>query len=228
MLLLLLAHAVASCLAYPDYLAYFSPLVGGSSQGYNYLVDSSLDWGMDLPGLRRWLDGQNPGGREPVFLAYFGTDSPDYYGIKCLRLPGFFDWRPRQVYQLTPGIYAISATLLESVYTNTFGPWNSAYEQRYQNTLHNLQILEHAALDPRKVDALLKEYPPAFWDSQYDAFEKLRFGRLCAWLRHHGAPDDNVGHSILIWRLDAAHLREALLGPTAELNDELVPHPPSP
>ena len=69
---------------------------------------------------------------------------------------------------------------------------------------------------------MLKEHPPAFWDHQYNAFEKLRFGRLCAWLRHHGAPNDNVDHSILIWRLDAVHLHEALLGPPAELDDDAV------
>ena len=220
--LLLLGKVVDAAMVYPHYLAYFSPVVGGSSQGYKHLVDSSLDWGMDLPGLKRWLDQHNPGSRETVFLAYFGTDSPDYYGIKCKRLPGFFDWRARDVYPLAPGIYAISATLLQSVYTDTFGPWNSGYEQRYQSTLRNLQVLERTAKDPPERAALLKEHPPAFWDHQYNAFEKLRFGRLCAWLRHHGAPDDNVDHSILIWRLDAVHLHEALLGPPAELDDDAV------
>jgi hypothetical protein len=221
--LLLLGPVVDSAVTYPHYLAYFSSLVGGSSQGYKYLVDSSIDWGMDLPGLKRWLDAHNPAGREPVFLAYFGTDSPDYYGIKCKRLPGFFDWRPREVYGLEPGIYAISATLLQSTYTDTFGPWNSGYEQWYQSTLHNLQTLERTARDPQEREALLKKHPPAFWDHQYDAFEKLRFGRLCAWLRHHGVPDDNVGHSILIWRLDAADLHQALFGPPAEMDDDARP-----
>ena len=36
---------------YPNYLAYFSPVAGWyPAQGYKRLVDSSLDWGMDLPG----------------------------------------------------------------------------------------------------------------------------------------------------------------------------------
>ena len=218
-LLLLLAYAADSCVAYPDFLAYFSPLAGGSSEGYKHLVDSSLDWGMDLPGLKQWLDKNNPGHRERVYLAYFGTDSPAYYGIQCKRLPGFFDWRPREVYALEPGIYAISATLLQSVYTYTFGPWNSGREQRYQRTLHNLQVFEQAARVPGASEALLKRYPPAFWDHQYDAYEKLRFGRLCAWLRHTEEPDDTIGHSILIWRLDAGELHQALFGPPVELDD---------
>jgi hypothetical protein len=212
-----------SAVAYPNYLAYFSPLVGGSSQGYKYLVDSSLDWGMDLPGLKHWLDEHNPGGRETVFLAYFGTDSPDYHNIRCKRLPGFFDWRAREVYGLEPGIYAISATLLQSVYTETFGPWTSVYERIYQSCLRNLAVFDQTAHDPAQRAALIGKYPPGFWDREYDAFDKLRFARLCAWLRHHGAPDDNAGHSILIWRLDAAHLRDALFGSPAELDDEAVP-----
>jgi hypothetical protein len=40
---------------------------------------------------------------------------------------------------------------------------------------------------------------------------------LCSWLRATGqAPDDQVGHSILIWKLDAAALRDALWGPPRE------------
>jgi Dolichyl-phosphate-mannose-protein mannosyltransferase len=218
-LLALAAHVVDTGATFPDFLAYFSPLAGGPSQGYKMLVDSSLDWGMDLPGLKQWLEENNPGNREPVYLAYFGTDSPDHYGIKCRRLPGFFDWRPRQVYALEPGIYAISATLLQSVYTYTFGPWNSGYERRYQRTLHNLQVFEQAARVPGASQALLKQYPLAFWDHQYDAYEKLRFGRLCSWLRRSEEPDDDVGHSILIWRLDAGELRQALFAPPVEIDD---------
>eukprot|EP01035_Chromulina_nebulosa_P014395 gene14395-19057_t len=40
----------------PHYLAYFGPQAGGPEKGYTHLVDSSLDWGMNLPGLKRWLD----------------------------------------------------------------------------------------------------------------------------------------------------------------------------
>ena len=33
----------------PHYLSYFNSFCGGPSEGYRYLVDSSLDWGQDLP-----------------------------------------------------------------------------------------------------------------------------------------------------------------------------------
>jgi len=218
-LLTLAAHMTDTAYNYPDFLAYFSPLVGGPSQGYKLLVDSSLDWGMDLPGLKQWLDKNNPGNRERVYLAYFGTDSPEHYGIQCKRLPGFFDWRPRQVYALEPGIYVISATLLQSVYTYTFGPWNSGFELRYQRTLHNLQVFERAVRIPGASQKLLQQYPPAFWDHQYDAYEQLRFGRLCSWLRHSEEPDETIGHTLLIWRLDAGELHQALFSPPVELDD---------
>lgn len=201
---------------YPDYLAYFNPLVGGPKEGYRRLVDSSVDWGMDLPGLRDWLARHNADGREPVFLAYFGTDSPDYYGIKCTRLPGFFDLRPRQIYAFHPGIYAISATLLQSVYTSPLGPWNPVAERDYQTRLRYVLQLEDAGADPGRRAALLRQFPREFWDLQYDAYEKLRFARLCAWLRQHRPPDAEVGYSILIWRLTTADLKEAVFGPSPD------------
>lgn len=212
-----------SCAVYPDYLAYFSPWVGGPEQGYKHLVDSSLDWGMDLPGLKRWLNQHNPGDHEPLFLAYFGTGNPEYYKIQNRPLLLVPDWRPHQIFPLTPGIYAISATLFQSVGTATFGPWNRTYEEAYQDCLKTLAILDQTAGDPQRRAALIAQYPKEFWDRQYIAFERLRFGRLCAWLRHQGEPDDTVGYSILIWRLDAAALRGALLDPPSELADAPVP-----
>jgi hypothetical protein len=206
----------------PHYLAYFSPLVGGPRKGYTELVDSSLDWGTNLPGLKRWLDRNNPGGREPVYLAYFGTDSPAYRGITAHRLPGFFDWGRGEHFPLEPGLYAISATLLQTVYTRTFGPWNKVYEHDYQELLEQIAVFEKTAGDTAARQALIERFSAEAWVRAYDSFENLRFGRLCAWLRHHGEPTDNVGYGILIWRLDAAQIQDALYGPPAELAEEPV------
>jgi hypothetical protein len=215
-------HVMEAVLIYPDFLAYFNPLVGGPEKGYQHLVDSSLDWGMDLPGLKHWLDQNNPKGKKPVFLAYFGTDLPSDYSIKCFRLPSFPDWDARGRYALAPGIYAISATLFQTVYTTTFGPWNKVYEQQYQKCLHQLQMLEATQNNPSARAALLAQYPDAFWEQAYSLYEKLRFARLCAWLRHNETPDTSSGYSILIWDLDTSELRAALDGPPAELADEPI------
>jgi hypothetical protein len=64
---------------YPNYLAYFNPVDGGPAQAYRHLVDSSLDWGQDLPGVRRYVEAHPETGQ--AYLAYAGSGSPGYYGI---------------------------------------------------------------------------------------------------------------------------------------------------
>jgi hypothetical protein len=66
---------------FPNYLAYFNGLVG-PKQAYRHLVDSSLDWGQDLPAVQKYLEADAAGGRQ-AYLSYFGTASPDYYGINA-------------------------------------------------------------------------------------------------------------------------------------------------
>ena len=207
----------------PHYLAYFGPQAGGADQGYRHLVDSSLDWGMNLPGLRRWLDEHNADDREPLFLAYFGTDSPSYHGIESRRLPGFFDRRAVEPYALTPGYYAISATLLQSVYTMAFGAWSQAYEDRYQIARHNMAILEGTADNPARRADLIRRLPEGFWREEFSIYDHLRFGRLCAWLRQQGDPPHHVGHAILIWKLSLADLQAALYAPPVELTSDPLP-----
>jgi hypothetical protein len=114
-------HAVESVRIAPDYLAYFNELVGGPALGYRHLVDSSLDWGQDLPALKAWLDanGLQAPGHGPVFLSYFGTSHPDHYDIDAIALPGFPD-RQDDVMPpvLTAGVYCISATMLQGLYVD--------------------------------------------------------------------------------------------------------------
>ncbi len=210
-------HVADSLSVRPDYLAYFGPQAGGSEGGYRHLVDSSLDWGMDLPELKRWLDARDPEGRERVFLAYFGTDSPSYHGIKAQRLPGFFDRRKREPYALEPGYYAISATLFQGLYVAAFARWNETYERIYRAKLNSVVTLQKAMATPDGQAALFAQKPEAFWNNEFQVYDHFRFGRLCAWLRQQGEPPHHVGHSIFIWKLDYAALEAALLGPPVEM-----------
>lgn len=216
---ILVCHAADSWAIRPNYLAYFGPQAGGADQGYKHLVDSSLDWGMDLPELRKWLDEHNPGKHEPLFLAYFGNDSPKYYGIEAHRLPNFFNRHKRPPYALAPGYYAISATLFQGLYVAAFGRWNESYEKFYRAKLRSVEKIERANTDPAFRVKLLRQKPPEFWDNEYQLYDHFRFARLCAWLRHQGAPPYQVGHSIFIWKLDYAALQAALLGPPVELEE---------
>jgi hypothetical protein len=100
---------------YPHYLAYFNELVGGPKSGHKILVDSNLDWGQDLKGLKRWMDENNI---KKIQLAYFGTADQLYYGIDAVYLPGTWIPSPRLQNKDTeiPKYVAISATHLYGVY----------------------------------------------------------------------------------------------------------------
>jgi hypothetical protein len=96
-----LAWHVWSALAiYPHHLAYFNEAAGGPDRGYLHLVDSNLDWGQDLVGLRAFM---NERGLSRINLYYFGTADPDYYDIVRAVPP-------------EPGYYAVSATHLMGIY----------------------------------------------------------------------------------------------------------------
>jgi hypothetical protein len=221
---LLAAYAVDSWWVRPHYLAYFSPLAGGPRQGFRRLVDSSLDWGQDLPGLKRWLDAHNGDGRETVFLSYFGTGEPEHYDIASWRLPGFPEWRERQVFAYQPGWYAISATMAQQLYSTTFGAWNARYEADYQEMVRRLGLTPATTRTNAALADALRVHPETDWQEWYSRYEKLRFGRLCAWLRAATPrPDAQIGYSILMWKLDERALHDALWGPPGELRDGPTP-----
>jgi hypothetical protein len=121
----------------PHYLAYFNALAGGPSRAYHHLVDSSLDWGQDLPGLKKWLDERELQRKDlPVYLAYFGSVDPKYYGIQATPLPSFGERRTElRLEPLRPGVYCISATMLQGMYLHhSSGPdWTIAREEMYRS-----------------------------------------------------------------------------------------------
>jgi hypothetical protein len=211
----LIWHAFESISIGPHYLAYFNALDGGPRQAYRHLVDSSLDWGQDLPGLKHWLDreGLQRLDHPPVFLAYFGTARPEYYHIDAKPLPGFFDrWSPHLPEPLSGGVYCISATMLQGVYLTASGAWSDKYEEQYQATIDNLRVFEGTRTSASARAALLRQTGQDFWWKAFHAFEQLRFARLAAQLRQR-EPDAQVGYSILIYRLTEADVSRALFGP---------------
>jgi len=109
------AYAASVLRVHPHYLAYFNELAGGPEQGWRWLVDSNIDWGQDLPGLKRYMDAH---GIPRVTLCYFGTADPGYYGIAGDRLPGYQPPPPSTVVRSVKAgdIVAISATHLQGLY----------------------------------------------------------------------------------------------------------------
>jgi hypothetical protein len=219
--ILLLWQVAESFAIRPNYLAYFNEVAGGPSRGYSHLVDSSLDWGQDLPGLKTWLDGHPTlVAGKPLYLAYFGTADPRWYEINAnllapeKRLPG------DRSLPLTGGVYCISATTLQSVYTLELGPWCIPYEQHYRSALAEMQRYQNTVPDLLSRVALTANdgaMPPT---TKIKEFERLRFLRLCAYLRHH-PPVAQIGHSIFVFELNDDEINRALYGPPAELTREV-------
>jgi len=207
---LLAWHVAESVAISPSYLAYFNRLAGGPAQGYKHLADSSLDWGQDLPALKQWLDREGLPGASKVYLSYFGTARPEYYGVQATLLPGFIDRRPpQQPVPLGAGVYCISATVLD-VLGNMF--YKPEYEGNYQAALENMNAFARASASEEAWSALMRQTGDQYWRQLFVQFDQLRTGRLVAYLRRR-QPDAMVGYSILIYRLTDADVAEALLNP---------------
>lgn len=205
---------------WPNYLAYFNLLAGGPAQGYRRLVDASLDWGQDLPALKKWLEHEgldnSPGRR--VYLAYFGVANPAYYQIPATMLPSIGITDKLDDFQLPwePGTYCFSATVLQNVYGAFPGRWCQKYEEIYRALRQNLSILDSAADDPARLKQLVAESggenQVAAWRLGY---QQLRLARLCKFLLKR-EPDAQINHSILVYRVSQADLKKALDGPPPE------------
>jgi hypothetical protein len=204
---------------WPDYLAYFNVLSGGPSNAYRWLVDSSLDWGQDLKGLKRWLDEHPDDSRDPqrVYLSYFGMARPEYYGIDAQMLPGFRPrWDPHVPKLMTGGVYCISATMLQSVYMKNPGRWNKLYEKGFKQLRSEIEPSLRAGANLAAFERLTPHLTPEQLQDGFQDYEDLRFSRLCSVLRRR-EPDDRVGYSILIYRLNDADVEHALEGRPGEL-----------
>ena len=194
-----------SALLRPNYLAYFNQIAGGPKNGYKHLVDSSLDWGQELPALRHWLSqhpNQFSSGR--LYLAYFGTALPQWYGIEARLLP--FDRSAPALIPLEPGTYCISATTLQQVYSHQHGKWTSQYESDYQLAL--ARSIHESDLASTESATYNKD------------LQQLRFARVCAYLRRR-EPVAEIGNSILVFQLNQRELDQALSGSPAELMPNL-------
>ncbi len=89
---------------YPHHLSYFNVLSGGPEQGPYLLDDSNVDWGQDLPALAAWQQKHPEVG--PLKVLYFGTATPELYGVKTEVVSG------QEIRSPGPGTYAVSAHYL--------------------------------------------------------------------------------------------------------------------
>jgi hypothetical protein len=95
-------YAAESFMIYPHYLAYFNQIAGGPDNGYNFLIDSNIDWGQDLKGLKLWMDDNHV---ENISIRYIGNDNLEYRNIS---------YTPMKCYP-TPGIAAASVNVVHGL-----------------------------------------------------------------------------------------------------------------
>jgi hypothetical protein len=197
----------------PDYLSYFNQAAGGPPNGYRHLVDSSLDWGQDLPALKEWLAANVPP-QSRIYFSYFGSADPCWYGIDAIPLP-YGDAGNRDAIRLEKGVYCISATNLEQVYSRAMGIWARPYERYYLRLLAKTSVSNSAGTSLRPAD-----FHAPLAANEIEALDTLQFARLCAYLRR-ATPIGCVGNSIFIFSLTAPEIDRALHGPPAELSERI-------
>jgi hypothetical protein len=207
--ILLLGQAIETSRAYPSYLAHFNPLGGPPDQRWRHLVDSSLDWGQELPALGDWLR-QHRRENEPVYLSYFGVGDPRREGIEALQFAPFSSiWAEPTIHPLRAGLYCVSATILQDAYSPLNGPWTPHHERIFTELsgyfLSHPEVWQgYAFRDGTEAERLRWNY------------ERARFARISQYLRVR-RPDAVIGHSILVYRLDAREVSLAIDLPPAGL-----------
>jgi len=142
--LLVLGLAAESLRAFPNYIAFFNTPADQGIGRLELLGDSNLDWGQDLPALKRWQE-QNPQRR--LYLAYFGICQPRAYGIRFIDAPGTtrvemandLPGRPTTLPAAPGDVLAVSATLLQGLYL-------TPHERQYYDQVRQcrpLAVLNH-------------------------------------------------------------------------------------
>jgi hypothetical protein len=195
----------------PDYLSYFNQAAGGPEEGYRHLVDSSLDWGQDLPGLKKWLTANAPA-RTRVYFSYFGATDPRWYGIDAIPLP-YGRGRRDDAIDLEGGLYCISVTNLQQVYSRAMGTWALPYERYYIHLFTKRSGFASTGTASQRADFHAPLAPP-----EIEALDTLQFARLCAYLRRI-EPVARIGNTIFVFPLTDQEVQRALRGPPVELAD---------
>jgi len=116
-------YAFGTLRAHPWHLSYFNELIGSQDRGYLYATDSSVDWGQGLRALSAYVRRERIDG---IYLSYFGSADPAYYGIRYLPLVFVDGLTPEYFQEARHGdptiatqsriVLAVSATNLQGTY----------------------------------------------------------------------------------------------------------------
>ena len=176
---------LSSLCAYPDSLAYFNGLVGGTSNAHYYMglgpMDSNLEWGQDLLRLAEWIRNNPKAGRMDG-IAYGGLGQvKDAAGLNAAWPPaGMGEDGPgdEDVCSLgpKPGWYALG---VKHVFSNTS-------DRTYFQHLEPYAVIGHTAYVYHVTEAQADELWQRLHGAQYD-----RSG--CSWRKTRIAQDERHG-----------------------------------
>ena len=201
-------HVVESLRGRPFYLSYFHQLAGGQKGGYRYLVDSSFDWGQGLPDLEKWIATRRAAGdASPIFLTYFGADSPRARGLDVVRFGDETNDTGERVFPapVRGGWFVIGATHFHRVYFPTRGrEWTATHESLYRSLLERRAAATHQSEHTAEQQAQLLQ--------DLMDLELMQFSRLTHFLKHR-EPLEIIGGSLLVFRLSDEEVARALYGP---------------
>jgi hypothetical protein len=89
-------------------LAWFNSLAGGPMSGWRIMVDSSLEWGGDLPDLIAWEKNLRATDTDsPVYVSLLGPAGHEHAGLAAVNMAWAFEFGP-----IKPGYFIFSATRL--------------------------------------------------------------------------------------------------------------------
>ncbi|MFA6294186.1 MAG: hypothetical protein WC637_20515, partial [Victivallales bacterium] len=213
---LLLWFIAESLSIWPHYLAYFNQITGGPKSAYRHMVDSSLDWGQDLKGLGRWLKNNSllNQRKTDVYVSYFGIASIDHYAPGVKKLPSYYGQEGEVPFELRGGVYCISATMLPLLYMpellNPEDPESlNIDENLYRQLGAEMKDFFKSMENQQKFNEFMSVKGNQYWVGRYRLYQLLRFAKLAKYLETR-KPDDNIGYSILIFKLTDAEVANAL------------------
>jgi hypothetical protein len=121
------AEGICAC-AQP--LAWFNAPSGGPMAGWKIMVDSSLEWGGDLPDLIEWEASLRATDRDsPVYVSLLGPPGHEHTGLAAVNMGWAFEFGP-----VRPGYFIFSATRLVGGPQEHYGVWNDALRREWNRT----------------------------------------------------------------------------------------------
>ncbi len=150
-LILILAHAVSSLRAYPNYLTYSNEIAGGPQRTYRVMTDSNVDWGQGLIQASTYLAEHQIS--DCWFAYYIPRINLTKYQIPCRSLPTGVEYFNARALPAPPQV--INGTVLISAGETsgvTWGPgelnpYRQFFDRKPDEIIANSILVFHGSFD---------------------------------------------------------------------------------